>query len=158
MKLRMASIVLIWAAAAVAQAQAPAPTPAAATVRRSMGDIAALGRYAADNAKVSPPAGDEARIVFMGDSITDFWGRRYGKFFPGKPYINRGISGQITPQMLLRFRQDVIALKPKVAVILGGTNDIGGSLGPVPPEATHTTSCRWSTWRGPMASAWCSPR
>ena len=61
-------------------------------------------------------------------SITDFWGRRYGKFFPGKPYLNRGISAQITPQMLLRFRQDVVALEPKVVVILAGTNDIGGSL------------------------------
>ncbi len=74
--------------------------------------------------------------MFMGDSITDFWGRRGGPFFPGKPYINRGISGQVTPQMLVRFRQDVIDLKPKVVVILAGTNDIGGSLGPIPEEAT----------------------
>jgi len=101
------------------------------------GDTAALGRYAAENAKVQPPAAGEKRVVFMGDSITDFWGRRYGKFFAGEPYINRGISAQITPQMLLRFRQDAIALRPKVVVILGGTNDIGGSLGPVPPEATR---------------------
>src|SRR5260370_34132 len=66
----------------------------------------------------------------MGDSITDGWGRRYGKFFPGKPYINRGISGQTTPQMLIRFHPDVIALKPKVVVILAGTNDISGNTGP----------------------------
>jgi len=81
---------------------------------------------------VQPLAAGEERVVFMGDSITDAWGRTYGKtsFFPGKPYINRGISGQTTPQMLIRFRQDVIALKPKVVVILAGTNDIGGNTGP----------------------------
>jgi lysophospholipase L1-like esterase len=66
----------------------------------------------------------------MGDSITDGWGKKYGQFFPGKPYINRGISGQTTPQMLIRFRPDVIALKPKVVVILAGTNDIAGNTGP----------------------------
>ena len=70
----------------------------------------------------------------MGDSITDGWGRRYGKFFPGKPYINRGISGQTTPQMLIRFRPDVIALKPKAVVILAGTNDIAGNTGPMTLE------------------------
>jgi lysophospholipase L1-like esterase len=66
----------------------------------------------------------------MGDSITDAWGRGKGKFFPGKPYVNRGISGQTTPQMLLRFRQDVIDLKPKGVVILAGTNDLAGNTGP----------------------------
>jgi lysophospholipase L1-like esterase len=66
----------------------------------------------------------------MGDSITDAWGRSHGIFFPGKPYINRGISGQTTPQMLIRFRPDVIDLKPKVVVILAGTNDIAGNTGP----------------------------
>ena len=86
---------------------------------------------------MAAPADGERRVVFFGDSITDFWGRRYGKFFPGKPYINRGISGQVTPQMLLRFRQDVIALQPRAVVILAGTNDIGGSLGPVDAAATH---------------------
>ena len=69
-------------------------------------------------------------MVFMGDSITDGWGRARGKFFPGKPYVNRGISGQTTPQMLVRFRADVIALKPAAVVILGGTNDIAGNTGP----------------------------
>lgn len=121
-------------------AQAPAAPPAATparSARGSLSDVAALSRYAAENAKVAAPAPGERRVVFMGDSITDFWGRRYGKFFTGEPYINRGISGQVTPQMLLRFRQDVIALQPKVVVILGGTNDIGGSLGPVAPEATR---------------------
>ncbi len=131
----------VLAAVFAASAQtAPAPQAGSAPqaqARRSLSDIAALGRYAAENAKLAPPQPDEERVVFMGDSITDFWGRRYGKFFPGKPYINRGISGQLTSQMLLRFRQDVIALKPSVVVILGGTNDIGGSLGPLTPEATR---------------------
>ncbi len=125
------------AAAAQSQTQPQPPAPPTAPARRSLGDIAALSRYGADNAKVPPPKPGEERVVFMGDSITDFWGRRYGRFFPGTPYINRGISGQVTPQMLLRFRQDVVALQPKVVVILGGTNDIGGSLGPVAPEATR---------------------
>ncbi len=89
-----------------------------------------LGRYRADNAKLAPPAANEKRVVFMGDSITDAWGRQYGKFFPGEPYVNRGISGQTTPQMVLRFRQDVIDLHPKVVVILAGTNDIAGNTGP----------------------------
>jgi lysophospholipase L1-like esterase len=93
-------------------------------------DWPALNRYRADNAKVTPPAPGEQRVVFMGDSITDFWGRRAGKFFPGKPYINRGISGQTTPQMLIRFTADVIALQPKAVVILAGTNDIAGNTGP----------------------------
>jgi lysophospholipase L1-like esterase len=105
--------------------------------RGSLSDVGNIRRYAAENATVAAPAAKEARVVFFGDSITDFWGRRYGKFFPGKPYINRGISGQVTPQMLLRFRQDVIALEPAAVVILAGTNDIGGSLGPVDAAATH---------------------
>src|SRR5436190_16392231 len=72
----------------------------------------------------------------MGDSITDNWGRRYGKpFFPGKPYVNRGISGQTTPQMLIRFRPDVIALQPKMVVILAGTNDLAGNTGATTLEA-----------------------
>ncbi len=97
---------------------------------RTLQDWSNLNRYRADNAKVAPPAAGEERVVFMGDSITDFWGRRAGKFFPGKPYINRGISGQTTPQMLIRFRPDVIALKPKAVVILAGTNDIASNTGP----------------------------
>ena len=90
---------------------------------------------AADNEKVAAPQPSEDRIVFMGDSITDAWGRRYGKFFPGKPYINRGIGGQTTPQMLIRFRPDVVALKPRVVVILAGTNDLAGNTGPTTLEA-----------------------
>lgn len=93
-----------------------------------------LSRYRNDNAMLSAPRAGEQRVVFMGDSITDAWGRQVGKFFPGKPYVNRGISGQTTPQMLVRFRPDVIALKPSVVVILAGTNDIAGNTGPETPE------------------------
>ncbi len=90
-----------------------------------------LERYRADNAKLGAPAPGEQRVVFYGDSITDAWGRRGDetKFFPGKPYVNRGISGQTTAQMVVRFRQDVIDLQPKVVVILAGTNDIAGNTG-----------------------------
>jgi lysophospholipase L1-like esterase len=98
---------------------------------RTLQDWPNLARYHADNLVVAPPAAGESRVVFMGDSITDGWGRKYGKFFPGKPYINRGISGQTTPQMLIRFRPDVISLKPKVVVILAGTNDLAGNTGPM---------------------------
>ena len=99
-------------------------------------DWPALGRYHEDNTKVSLPLKNERRVVFMGDSITDGWDNPInGGFFPGKPYINRGISGQTTPQMLIRFRRDVIELKPKVVVILAGTNDIAGNTGPTTLEA-----------------------
>jgi lysophospholipase L1-like esterase/mannose-6-phosphate isomerase-like protein (cupin superfamily) len=99
-------------------------------------DWPALARYHADNAKVTNALKNENRVVFMGDSITDSWDNpSNGGFFPGKPYFNRGISGQTTPQMLIRFRRDVIALKPKVVVILAGTNDIAGNTGPTTLEA-----------------------
>ncbi|MFY9724092.1 MAG: SGNH/GDSL hydrolase family protein [Bryobacteraceae bacterium] len=104
---------------------------------RMVNDYGNTARYAAEDEKLLPPAAAEDRVVFMGDSITDFWGRGAGVFFPGKPYINRGISGQVTPQMLLRFHQDVVALKPKVVVMLAGTNDIGGNVGPMTLEATE---------------------
>jgi lysophospholipase L1-like esterase len=89
-----------------------------------------LAHYREENAKAGLAAASENRVVFMGNSITEGWGQIYPQFFSGKPYINRGISGQTTPQMLIRFRQDVIALKPKVVVILAGTNDIAGNTGP----------------------------
>jgi len=99
-------------------------------------DWPALARYRDDNAKVTAPSKNEQRVVFMGDSITDGWDApNNGGFFPGKPYINRGISGQTTPQMLIRFRRDVIELKPKVVVILAGTNDIAGNTGPTTLDA-----------------------
>jgi lysophospholipase L1-like esterase len=123
--------------AAMAWAQTPAPVSDTEKMQKDLQaaqkrlqDWPALGRYRAENEKVGAPATGENRVVFMGDSITDNWGRRYGKFFPGKGYINRGIGGQTTPQMLIRFRPDVIALKPKVVVILAGTNDIAGNTGP----------------------------
>jgi lysophospholipase L1-like esterase len=91
-----------------------------------------LARYREANRSLPP---GEPRVVFMGDSITDSWQQpRFGGFFPGKPYIDRGISGQTTPQMLLRFRRDVIDLKPKAVVILAGTNDISGNTGPATNE------------------------
>ncbi len=92
-----------------------------------------LSRYREGNAKVPQPSGSERRVVFFGDSITDMW--KLADYFAGKPYINRGIGGQTTPQMLIRFRPDVIALKPAAVVILAGTNDIAGNTGPMTPEA-----------------------
>ena len=97
-------------------------------------DWAEMKRYRDDDAKVGPPATGENRVVFMGDSITDGWIRLAPEFFQAKPYLDRGISGQTTPQMLVRFRQDVINLHPKVVVILAGTNDIAGNTGPETPE------------------------
>ena len=94
-----------------------------------MNDFGELNRYRDANAALKPPAEGENRIVFFGDSITDLW--KLDESFPGKPYINRGISGQTTPQMLVRFRQDVIDLQPKAVVILAGTNDIAGNTGPM---------------------------
>ncbi len=99
-------------------------------VHALMNDWAQLKRYRDDNAKLPTPASGEERVIFLGDSITDNWGRRYGKFFPGKPYVNRGISGQTTPQMLVRFQQDVVALHPAAVLILAGINDIAGNTGP----------------------------
>ena len=94
-------------------------------------NFAGLGRYAAANAALPAKRPGERRVVFFGDSITDNWSKPgYGGFFPGKPYVNRGIGGQTTSQMLLRFRADVIELRPDVVVILAGTNDIAGNSGP----------------------------
>jgi lysophospholipase L1-like esterase len=118
------ALTVVWAAVAM-RAQSPAQD-----VSLSKFDWPGLSRYAAANAILPPPAAGENRVVFMGDSITDGWNFDGPEgSFPGKPYINRGISGQTTPQMVLRFPQDVIALKPKVVVILAGTNDIAGNTG-----------------------------
>jgi len=89
-----------------------------------------LGAYRQQNNELAPPTPAEDRVVFLGDSITYAWSRQGRSFFPGKPYLNRGIKGQTTPQLLVRFRQDVIALEPKAVVILAGTNDIAGNTGP----------------------------
>src|SRR5450755_3068173 len=95
-------------------------------------DFGQLARYHDANAALKPPAPGENRVVFFGDSITDIW--KLEDYFPGKPYLNRGIGGQTTPQMLVRFRQDVIELHPKVVVILVGTNDVAGNTGPMLSE------------------------
>ena len=119
------------------QAQQPVTVPDAGKLQsqlsrdeKTLQDWPDLARYRDDDAKIVASGAVDGRVVFMGDSITDFWGRTRGKFFPGKPYVNRGISGQTTPQMLIRFRPDVINLKPSVVVILAGTNDIAGNTGP----------------------------
>jgi lysophospholipase L1-like esterase len=93
-------------------------------------DWADLNRFKAANDSISTIQNNEDRIVFMGNSITIGWLKHRPEFFEGKPFINRGISGQTTPQMLIRFRQDVVNLKPKVVVLLAGTNDIAGNTGP----------------------------
>jgi len=95
-------------------------------------DFGQLARYREANAALGAPAAGEKRVVFFGDSITDAW--KLDDSFPGKHYINRGIGGQTTPQMLVRFRQDVIDLHPRVVVILAGTNDIAGNTGPMRNE------------------------
>jgi len=134
---------------AEAQTQAPAKAPedcgelAEVKARleaqeKRLKDWPDLAHYRDANATMAALAKDEQRVVFMGDSITDMWVLpQFGGFFPGKPYLGRGIGGQTTPQMLLRFRADVIALRPKVVVILAGTNDIAGSTGPITLEETE---------------------
>ena len=131
------------ACVSIASAQTPTPSPSptdpcaeitarATRVETRLKDWPALARYHDANTATTAPAKDDQRVVFMGDSITDSWDDpKYGGFFPGKPYIDRGISGQTTPQMLIRFRPDVIALQPRVVVILAGTNDIAGNTGPM---------------------------
>jgi lysophospholipase L1-like esterase len=101
------------------------------TQRRLLSDWAGLIRYGSENTELPAPKPNEDRVVFLGDEITENWGHGSERFFPGKPYLNRGITGQTTPQMLVRFRQDVIALKPKAVVIMAGTNDIASLTGPI---------------------------
>jgi acyl-CoA thioesterase I len=103
--------------------------------RQLLVDFGGLNHFKDADMKLAPPAAGENRVVFMGDSITQAW--KLEEAFPGKPYVNRGISGQTTPQMLVRFRQDVIDLKPRVVVILAGTNDIAGNTGPMTLEQTE---------------------
>lgn len=93
-------------------------------------DFGGLIRYGSENTEIPPPRAGEDRTVFLGDEITELWGEGSTKFFPGKPWLNRGITGQTSAQMLLRFRQDVIGLKPKVVVIEAGSNDLTGLFGP----------------------------
>jgi lysophospholipase L1-like esterase len=134
--LSMLAPVLVLAALAPAQEYKIPPTGfasldqyRASRIAVFADDFGQLARYRAADAALKPPAPGENRVVFMGDSITDIW--KIQDYFPGKPYINRGIGGQTTPQMLVRFRQDVIDLQPKAVVILAGTNDIAGNTGPM---------------------------
>ena len=107
-----------------------AVSPLAGQDDRLRDDWPSLARYREANARLGPPRAGERRVVFYGNSITDGWARYFDTMFPDKPYVGRGISGQTTPQMLVRFRQDVVALEPAVVVILAGTNDIAGNTGP----------------------------
>jgi lysophospholipase L1-like esterase len=135
--LRPATLVLVGALTAPALAQTPVLQNAIEQrdhwrgnrVGVYMNDFGERGRYRRANAALKAPAPGERRVVFLGDSITDLWALETA--FPGKPYVNRGISGQTTAQMLVRFRQDVLDLKPKAVVLLAGTNDIAGNSGPV---------------------------
>jgi lysophospholipase L1-like esterase len=128
----------LLALSAGASAQQPTPNVRAgedlarrlAAAEKRLADWAGLARYRQANAELGPPLPGERRVVFYGNSITDSWAQFLPAHFPGKPYIGRGISGQTTPQMLVRFRQDVIALDPAAVVILAGTNDIAGNTGP----------------------------
>jgi lysophospholipase L1-like esterase len=133
------AIILVTLLAATLRAQQPSPvapvppTPdatKAARLQSMVNDFGGLTRYQKENLTIPPS--EKGRVIFFGDSITDAWGSRpnTGTFFPGKPYLNRGISGQTTPQMLVRFRQDVLFLHPDAVVILAGTNDIAGNTGP----------------------------
>lgn len=140
-KFYLVVLLLIFPATGAYAQPAPTPTPAAITAdqlarleraENRLKDWPNFARYRDANAALAPPAKTEDRVVFMGDSITDSW--KLNEYFPGKPYVNRGISGQTTPQMLVRFRPDVIALKPRVVVILAGTNDLAGNTGPMSLE------------------------
>jgi lysophospholipase L1-like esterase len=122
--LTVAGLALVLASAQAADAEEPAP------------DWAGLARYRADNARLAPPTRGQQRVVFFGDSITEGWIPAVPAFFAGRPWLDRGISGQTTAQMLVRFRQDVVALRPRVVVILAGANDIAGNNGPSTPEMT----------------------
>ena len=145
------SLALLLCISSLAQQPTPQPAPQltgsarlaqwrASRVSIYMNDFGELARYRDSNAALKQPVAGENRVVFYGDSITDGW--HLNEYFPGKPYVNRGISGQTTAQMLVRFRQDVIDLQPNVLVVLAGTNDIAGNTGPVSLEdieANYTT-------------------
>jgi len=136
-------LAVVLALSACAHAQQPTPAQLSRATEKLeawrkgrqrvyMDDFGELKRFRAANAKLPAPAAGEKRVVFYGDSITELW--PFATTFPGKPYINRGIGGQTTSQLLVRFRSDVIALGPTVVVILAGTNDIAGNTGPISLE------------------------
>jgi lysophospholipase L1-like esterase len=139
MMMGLSQMVAAQTAPAAQAAVEPGNSDQIAAMEKKLADWPQLGRYGAENAALGPVGQDQQRVVFYGDSITDGWGRRpnTGEFFPGKPYVNRGISGQTTPQMVVRFRQDVINLHPAAVVILAGTNDVAGNTGPMTPEMTE---------------------
>jgi len=143
--LHLQVVILIVLVSLLATGQQAAPAPSipttgfagldqyrASRIAMFTDDYGQLARYREADAALAAPAAGENRVVFFGDSITDIW--KIEDYFPGKPYINRGIGGQTTPQMLVRFRQDVINLQPKVVIILAGTNDIAGNTGPMRNE------------------------
>ena len=148
--MRMVGLTLVLAGALWGQAPgagmsspAVAPGPPGVTERqaeemqRKLADWGQLGYYRAANERLRSATPVRGRVVFYGASMTENWGKNGSVFFPGKGYINRGIGGQTTAQMLVRFRQDVIELRPQVVVILGGTNDVAGNTGPMTPEMTE---------------------
>ncbi len=131
----IAVLPILFALVTAVEAQSPA-YPSRARLeeeneayRRVLLDWGGLTRYGSENAELRLPAGED-RVVFLGDEITENWGTGKSGFFPGKPYLNRGITRQTVAQMLVRFRQDVIALKPKAVVIQAGTNDLASVMGP----------------------------
>jgi len=142
MKLKLTfSLLVLFAAGAKAQTVSPSEKEQQAENNRKKQeeafhkDWANIKRYEADNSKVSGAAANPKSVVYMGDSITDFWINNDPLFFAGKPFYDRGISGQTTAQMPVRFRDDVINLKPAVVVILAGINGIAENNGPIKPEA-----------------------
>jgi len=127
---------ILGAAGVLAQTPGPTKAPEQTKARPPWElEWAYLSKYHDANVQLGPPAGGEQRVVFLGDSITEGWGPADGKFFAGRAFVNRGIGGQTTSQMLVRFRQDVIDLKPAAVVILGGTNDIAENGGITTLEA-----------------------
>ncbi len=137
--------ILLLGSVAGAQAVRQSPSCAASIAaleqrveaqRQLLWDWAGLIRFGSENTEVPKPKPSETRVVFLGDEILENWGQGATPFFPGKPYFNRGIKGQTTPQMLVRFRQDVIKLQPKVVVLMAGTNDVASVNSPITQQMT----------------------
>jgi lysophospholipase L1-like esterase len=138
MRVGIASLLSVVAFACALSAQSPSDSAAriaeleerVTRYLRLLADWGGLTRYGSEDAEIPAPKPGERRVVFFGDEVTELWGTNRPPFGPGKPYFNRGIARQTTPQMLVRFRQDVIALKPRVVVIAGGLNDVARISGP----------------------------
>ncbi len=128
-KIILAAVSILYGLQTYAQEQSQLTEQQKAEEVRIKMDWPNLKKYQEDNIKIGQPALGENRVVFMGNSITEGWSNAHPEFFKGKTYVNRGISGQTTPQMLIRFRQDVVKLKPKVVLINAGINDIAGNTG-----------------------------